>query len=182
MLRQDMEKIYKADARKFLTFLAPKLQTMGMARYTDVVDALKQQLAQDGERVLEINKEIAKLRSSYNRFRDLTEEAKTKTARMLTTRTLLGDAISKNELTEAFLDELSALGTSEELRAKLNLWEAVVEILRHVPQAQVGEIHTALDVLNIRTTRQAIESAIATHKHLFRVRKHGREKFISLAD
>jgi len=175
-------KTYKADARNNLTHLASRLHNLGMAKFTDVVDALKQQLAQDGERVSEINKQINKLRPAYNRFRDLANEAKTKTARMLTTRTLLGDMVSTNELVAAFLDELSALGTPDELRAELNLWEALAEILRHIPQAQVGEIHTLLGSLGINTTPQAIESAIVTHKHLFRVKKHGREKFISLAD
>jgi hypothetical protein len=182
MLRQNNERAYKNDARKDLTLLVEKLHTLGMARLAEVIQALKQQLAQDSKRLSEIDEEIGKLRPAYNQFRDLMNEAKSKETRMLTTRTLLGEISTDEELTTAFGDEVSTPKTPDELRSGLKLWEGVVEVLRHIPQAQVGEIHTLLSLLGIKVTRQAIESAITTHKRSFRVRKYGREKFISLAD
>lgn len=181
MSLQIVEDNFKGDTRKVLTKLAGKLDVRRMPGFYAIVDAVKHQMILEGERLAQVKERINTLRPIYNQFRDLVDEAETKRARMVTARAMLGNLATADEVARAFGDELPALGDPDDLRADLNLWEAIVEILRHVPQIQVKDICTFLDLLGIDVTRQAIDSAIETHKRLFRVKKRGREKFISLA-
>jgi hypothetical protein len=60
------------------------------------------------------------------------------------------------------------------------LWEVMVAIVEQKPGIQVIELQLALEHFGRKTSRQAIESALATHKNEFETKVRGREKFVSL--
>jgi hypothetical protein len=63
---------------------------------------------------------------------------------------------------------------------KQNLWIAMREIVRQLPQIQVVELEMLLRRLNWKVSRAAIESALETHKDAFRVIRKRRQKFVAL--
>jgi hypothetical protein len=56
------------------------------------------------------------------------------------------------------------------------MW-AVVE---QVEEIQVVELQDALEHFGQKASRQAIESALASHREIFETKTRGREKFVSL--
>jgi len=62
----------------------------------------------------------------------------------------------------------------------LPLWEAIAAILEQVSPIQICELQHLLDQFEKKVSRQAIESAIATHKELFETHTRSREKFVHL--
>lgn len=176
--------IHKNDAKNLLTSFASLLQDSSVARATDIFRSMRDALALDAKRMEEISGELTKLADSYNRYLALKREQEThyKSSRQLAA--LLGprgflDAM-KSDKSDAIGEHIEIIPSPAELRESAPLWQHVYQYLRFVPEAQVNEIVLFLNGLQIYTSRQAVESTIRTHPSLFRVKKRGREKFISL--
>lgn len=171
---------FLSDARNILTFLASSLYRSCVARGSELSEALKGRLKDDGESLNSIYKEMNKLRSAYNRFRDLTEQERTIRERALRLYALLGSELSQSELGDIFADDVATIGSLQEIRDRTSLWEVIAVVLEQAGEIRVFELDMLLTQFNIKTTRQAIESAIDTHRAVFSVRKKGREKYVSL--
>jgi hypothetical protein len=166
--------ICKTDARIFLTRPASRLQNGCMVRAEDVASALRQQGNDDMKRLKQIRSEQAKIRPQYNRFRDLDSEAKDKEARLRRTMSLLNNVYElSGEKTDEFKDYMASIND-------LTLWEAMTAVLEQESRMQIYELQHVLEQLGKKVSRQAIESAIVTHKEKFATRTQGRDKFVSL--
>lgn len=168
------------EARFSLTRLVSILHTSCVARASEIIEAFKQRLKDDGKELDEVYGKLNKLRSAYNQFRDLTDREKVLRKRMIRAVALVGNKFSTADLAEITADELGTLFNTEALRKDLNLWEAIADVLDHVGETRIFEVKMILSQFQIYATRQAIESAIETHQDVFKVRKQGREKYVSL--
>jgi hypothetical protein len=168
------EEICKDDTRNILTVLVSGLHNTGMVRAEDVAKALAQQGNDDMRRLRQIRSEQAKLRPQYNRFRDLEAESKEKEARIRRTMSLLDEVYEDGEQEQ---DEFKAFVVS---LSDLTLWEAMTAVLEQVSEIQIYELQHVLEQFGKKVSRQAIESAIATHKARFETKARGRDKFVSL--
>ena len=147
--------------------------------YEQILRRLKHDLAQSQE----VEKQMAQLAPEYNKYLDLRKR-------------LQDHERSSEKLTAVLSPEVAALATeqvsgtlSEQkkkklayLRQQLQLWEAVEQFLRFVPEARVHEILDFLEYAKITASRQAVEAAIKAHPKVFVVRKQRREKYISLRE
>ncbi len=70
----------------------------------------------------------------------------------------------------------------EALRLETPLWMMMEEYLHHVPEARLTDMQDFLQssVQIKEANRYAMESALKRHPDVFKVRKKGREKFVSL--
>ena len=60
------------------------------------------------------------------------------------------------------------------------LWMMIREVVRQVEELRIVELDNVMKALNVKTSRQALESAINAHKRTFVIRRSGREKFVAL--
>jgi len=170
---------FSTDTRNVLTYLASILHTPSVARVRDIQKSVKQRLSADSKKLDSIYREMNKLRSAYQRFRELTIEEKTIRERQLRALALLGSDLTEASIANLTADDLATISVSQ-LRDKTPLWELIAEALEHLGDTRIFELQALLAQFNIRPTRQAIESAIETHKDVFTVRKEEREKYVSL--
>jgi hypothetical protein len=150
-----------------------------VARASDITESIRQRLSTDSKRLDSVYKEMNKLRRAYQRFRELTIEEKAIRERQLRALALIGPELDQGTIADLTVDDIATLSVSQ-LRDKTALWELVAEVLEHTGETRIFELQTMLTQFNIRPTRQAIESAIETHKDIFEVRKEEREKYVSL--
>ncbi len=159
-----------------------------MARVMDVLRAIRNRLAHDASQLDEAAKEMDKLSPQYNRFLDLQHKAVEHEQSIQGLMALLGPKFfceaARTDETDAIGNQVEITPSPATLRAKSQLWESVHHYLRFVSEgeAQVPAILDFLAWVEIKTSRQAVESCIRTHPKVFRVRKKGRAKFISLAE
>jgi hypothetical protein len=175
---------HNIEATKNLTDVVLMLHSIAVARSQDVFSRIRGALVVDSKRLREISAEMDKLSESYNRYLALQREAKAHEDSSNALRALLGPkAFAEAAMTDksdAVGYEMEIYPTTEELREAAPLWQHVQQYLRFAGEVQVGEVLSFLDWMEIKTSRQAVESAIRVHPRVFAVRKKGREKFISL--
>lgn len=169
--------ICKHDTRITIDNLASKLQNKDVIRVADIKRALERRYRSDMSDLRGIRKEQDKLREQWMRFTDLDEQAKRKEERLRRTVGLLGDSkltdldnAADGDLMDSFVVSVSAL----------TLWEAILAIVEQISEIQIYELQHVLEQLGKKVSRQAVESAIDTHKSLFVTKIRGREKFVSL--
>lgn len=170
---------FGTDTRNVLTYLESILHTPDVARASDITASIRQRLSADSKRLDSVYKEMNKLRRAYQRFRELTIEEKTIRERQLRALALVGPGLGEATVADLTADDIATLSVSK-LRDKTALWELIAELLEHIGETRIYELQTMLTQFDIRPTRQAIESAIETHKDVFDVRKEEREKYVSL--
>jgi hypothetical protein len=151
-------------------------------RYKDILSGLAQQAGIETDAMHTIQDELVELRPKYQRYRELTEELKVREERARIAAGLFVAAKDSNgDIFAAVIDKLDSAGLSDiAVSEEVPLWKILREVLRQVPEMQVIDLEFALKDLGVKTTRQAIDSAIAAHSKVFSTRKQGREKFISL--
>ncbi len=152
-------------------------------RFTHIIPVLKRELAEDSARLAATYKQMDKLRERYERFRRYADDAKKQEERIRETIAVLGsNNIAQEEITDAVANEAFMSTRIGDLRRQLQLWRALYRLLNALdqPEAQVADIRTMLGWLEINTSRQSIEAAVAAHPETFQVRKEGRKRFISL--
>jgi hypothetical protein len=149
-------------------------------RFADIEKRLDQQYSEDAKQLKKNYSEQNKLRRAVLRFNDLEREAKAREERMARVVMLLGE--DKFEDTRREL--LQGLDVSREITTntpeKLPLWLAMRAIVEQVSDLQVIDLQDTLTHFGIDASRQAIESALASHKETFETKVRGRDKFVSL--
>ena len=167
------------DTRHHLTSIASPLYGEGvMIQVSDITKALNQQIKNDLAHLKDAKKRMTELRPKYLTYRDLEREVQAKEERVRRTALLLGDdTVESVRRAEKDDDGFDAYMVSD---SPLALWEAMSSVLEHRPEMQIYELQHVLEQLGKKTSRQAIESAIVTHKELFSTRTRGRDRFVSL--
>jgi len=154
-----------------------------MARLADILKALIAQLSEEARKISKLNDEMNDLRPAYKRYMELSKEVELRADRVRATFGLLESEPEFDSQTTS-MDYLEHLGINvgESLTEKWKnpLWKFMREIVRQVPEVQVVELEALLAGMRIKTSRQAIESALESHREVFRVQRRGREKFVSL--
>jgi len=149
-------------------------------RFADIEKRLDQQYNEDARQLKKNYSEQNKLRPSVIRFNDLEREAKAREDRMARVVMLLGE--DKFEDTRREL--LKGKDVSKEIVTmtddKLPLWAAMKALMEQVTDLQVVDLQDALEYFKIKASRQAIESALASHRETFETKTRGRDKFVSL--
>lgn len=167
------------DSRKVLTSVESAFK-MRVMRIADIERALVQQAKLDRKQLAENFDEQNKLLHHIMRYRDLQKDAATRQSRLRRIIATLGDEHFENlqESRKDGQDISETIGTVTS--DTLPLWEIMAAIVEQKPGIQVVELQLALEHFGRKTSRQAIESALATHKSEFETKVRGREKFVSL--
>ena len=146
----------------------------------DIRDSLQDQIIADAKELEKIKKAMKQIRAAHHRYLDLLERAKQKEERVQAAASVLHrDGYSDTESMKEFLAE-RGVEVEQSPPQKQNLWIAMREVVRQVPQIQVVELEMLLRRLNWKVSRAAIESALATHNEAFRIIRKGRQKFVAL--
>jgi hypothetical protein len=179
-----INRVRQNEARQYLTYVASLLHTSCVPKANDFFDRVRDALVVDAKRQKEIRAQMNDLAEAHNRYLALQRESKSHEDSSNALKALLGrkafDAVVKEDKSEVVGSETEWYPTIEQLREDASLWQHVQQYLRFMREAQVGEILNVLGWLEIETSRQAVESALKTHSRIFRIRKQGREKFVSL--
>ena len=151
-----------------------------MIRFADIEKRLDQQFDEDVRQLRKNYSEQNKLRPAVLRFNDLEREAKAREERMMRVLMVLGE----EKFEDTRRDLLRGKDVSKEITTntedKLPLWLAMRAIVEQVTELQVVDLQDALQHFKIKASRQAIESALASHKETFETKSRGRDKFVSL--
>ena len=168
------------DSTSNFTSVASTCIVSGMVRYTDIEKRMDQQYAADAKYLKGNYARQNKLLPAVLEFRDLETEAKTREDRMRRAIELLGE----DKFIDARKDLLAGKDVSRESVVTTDdsspLWEAMRTILAQVSEIQVIDLQDALLHFGKKASRQAIESALASHKETFEAKTRNREKFVSL--
>jgi hypothetical protein len=181
------------DSRINLTDVESILHSERMARFRDILSGLYRQTKGDAEEIHAMNDKMNEFHSAYLKYKELAEQVKRKEERMRIAASLIANTTSD------FLDNSTDLKRDQELARicsaagmpvegdqlrlelyKFPMWILIREIVRQTPEMQIVELENALFEFGAKTSRQAIESALETHRKEFRIVKRGRDKFVSL--
>lgn len=168
------------ESTNILTGVESKCSVSPVIRLGDIEKRLLRQRDADVERLHANYAEQNKLLKQVQRFKDLEDEAKARQERVARIVGLLGsDRFNdlKKQITAG--DDVSrqiAITVEEELP----LWMAMKAIVEQVSEIQVVELQQALAYFGKKASRQAIESALASHKETFETKAKNRDKFVSL--
>lgn len=175
-----------------LTNLSSFYSLPEMARFRDILLGISHQTTRKCEELATDREELNKLRDGYQRYRELAERIESAERNVKIGMALLISAPTKiKEDAEAHWDdyetatEMSSkseipLDSADMDLSKYSLWRVIREIVRQTVTIRVFELEDHLKTFGIKTTRAAIESALATHTKEFRITKRGREKYVSL--
>jgi hypothetical protein len=137
----------------------------------------------------EVDSRMRELAAAYNEYLDLREENRRRKARVENLLTVIGPWNWESpgaDYTEH--DAMRLLGIdvrnaedAEALRSQFPLWRAMQEYLMFVPEARITEMEQFFDHVGYESAnRQAMESALKRHPDVFKTRKRGGQKLISL--
>ncbi len=170
----------KNDSTNNLTRIESSCSVIAVIRFADIEKRLDQQYREDAKQLKKNYSEQNKLRPAVLRFSDLEREAKAREERMARVVMLLGE----DNFEDTRRELLKGMDMSKEITTntpeKLPLWLAMKAVVEQVSELQVVDLQDALTHFGINTSRQAIESALASHKETFETKVRGREKFVSL--
>jgi uncharacterized membrane protein YgaE (UPF0421/DUF939 family) len=151
-----------------------------MLRFTDITKRLTKQFDADDKSLRANYAKQNKLLAAVLEYRDLENEAKVREDRMRRVIELLGD----ENFEDTRKDLLAGKDVSKVISVNTDdsspLWEAMRTILEQVSELQVVDLQDALLHFGRKSSRQAIESALASHKETFETRTRNRDKFVSL--
>jgi hypothetical protein len=168
-----------SDSTRNLTCIESGCTLGSVIRFTDIEKRLDLQYQTDYKYLKRNYAEQNKLRPAVLRFRDLQREAKAREERAARIIKVLGE--------EKFADQREELRSGSDISKdiffdteNLPLWALMRAIVEQVEEIQVVELQDALEHFGQKASRQAIESALASHKEIFETKTRGREKFVSL--
>jgi hypothetical protein len=172
--------IRNSESIKLLTNVDSKCSVIPVIRFADIAKRLDQQYEEDARQLKKNYAEQNRLRPSIIRFHDLEREATAREERMARIVMLVGE--------EQYQDTIKALRGGEDVSKeiainvddKLPLWRAMQAVVEQTGEIQVVDLQDALEYFKIKASRQAIESALASHKETFETKVRSREKFVSL--
>jgi len=167
-------------ATMHLTFVA-SMRILSFVRQEDHIDGgLRRDLLDYGKRLSSIRDELADLRSAYKRYGELLEDAEELEYRIRLAAAVLGE----NEF-DPMGEDFAALDTGitfdfDAWRDATPLWKAIQLVLRQVPEIRAVELEAYLQERGFNASRQAVDSALRSHRKEFRIKKRGREKYLAL--
>jgi hypothetical protein len=151
-----------------------------MLRFADIEKRLEKQFDADDTSLKANYAKQNKLLAAVLEYRDLENEAKVREDRMRRIIELLGDEnfgdTRKDLLAGKDVSKVISVNTDD----SSPLWEAMRTILEQVSELQVVDLQDALLHFGKKASRQAIESALASHRETFETRTRNRDKLISL--
>lgn len=145
----------------------------------DIKKALVHQHAIDAAQIKKNSASMARRFEAWQRYNDLREENRSLEERMIR----VVAAIGEEEFTTHKATGKSSLRQSQEVAVVTGdapLWKAIWAIVKVKPGIQIVELQFVLESLGHKTSRSAIESALATHRDAFEIRNEGRRKYVSL--
>jgi hypothetical protein len=168
------------DSTTILTRVASQCTVDSVIRFADIEKRLDQQYVEDVKQLRKNYSEQNSLRRYVIRFHDLEREAKARENRMARIVMLVGE--------DKYEDTIKSLRQGEDVSKeitvntddKLPLWMAMQAVVEQAGEIQVVDLQDALEYFKIKASRQAIESALASHKEMFETKTRNREKFVSL--
>lgn len=150
-----------------------------MIRFADVRKRLEQQFSEDEKYLRKNYVEQTRLRPTVLRFHDLEREAKSREDRLQRIASLVGE----DKFADTRRELLNGIDVSKQIAfddGDVPLWLAIKAIVEQVSEIQVIELQNTLNYFGKKSSRQAIESALAAHKETFNTVVRSREKFVSL--
>jgi hypothetical protein len=146
---------------------------------SELIRAMSDRLSHDQQQVSRLSQQLSELSSAYNRYLDLQREVEAHVRSIEKLTALLAGLWP--EYPPESMEDLRQEEKAQELRKELELWEAVQQYLRFAPsEARVRDIVEFLELVDMPSSRQAVEAAINAHPKTFAVKKRRRDKFVSL--
>jgi hypothetical protein len=168
------------DSTKVLTDVVSMCNDPRVIRFADIEKRLNQQYDADAKSLKANYVRQNKLLPAVIEFRDLESEAKSREDRMRRVIELLGEEkfedTRKEMLAGNDVSRMIAVNTDDDSP----LWETMRTIVEQTGELQVIDLQDALLHFGKKASRQAIESALASHKETFETKVRSREKFVSL--
>ena len=164
------------DSTTHWTQVASSCTMDSVLRFADIRERLEQQYETDYEYLEKNYEEQNKLRPAVLRLQDLEREAKVRRERAARIIAVLGEEEFKER-------DVTGKGVAKGIffdSENVPLWAAMRAIVEQVPDIQVVDLQDTLEYFGRKASRQAIESALASHKETFETKTRGREKFVSL--
>ena len=165
------------ESTKHLTTVASECNVGSVIRFADIEKRLDEQYIEDVKQLRKNYSEQNRLRPSVVRFHDLEREAKVRQERIARVVMLLRDNKFERR-------ELPTGNDARDIVVSVDdnppLWLAMKAIVEQTTEVQIVELQNTLEYFKIKASRQAIESASASHKETFETKTRGREKFVSL--
>ncbi len=156
-----------------------------MPLLTDALDAAKEQLASECQRVLAIREEKKEHAASYHRYVALQKELLERSVVIDELAGLLGpeDAFKamKADSSDAIGSTIEVHTSMGQLRENLPLWKAIRWYVGYAGEVRMADVLLFVSALNFEgANRNAVDSALRTHPETFTTRKRKGEKYISL--
>jgi len=153
--------------------------TLPVPIFTDVVKSMQQRFVYESERMKAARDEMDKLSEAYHRYKDLQDELSNREKRWKRLYALLSpDDLPPCELAAEMFGKID---NPPELGSDVPLWEGLREYLEIVGETRISDaVLMLVRFYGSDVSRQAIESTVIRHPDVFRVRKSGGKKFISL--
>lgn len=179
----------KSEYRNFLTSLLSQYSLLDMARFKDIVAGLSHQTTRKADELARDLEELNALRPSWQRYQELSKQIESTQRRVALGYALLFQAPIKVKAdVDAFAAPDSDFYEHRALEINMDdlelsnfpLWRVMREIVRQTAEIRVYELEAHLKQFGVKASRPAIESALTTHPKEFRLRNHGREKYVSL--
>jgi DNA repair exonuclease SbcCD ATPase subunit len=174
----------KNEAKLSLDTLASNLVSLFDVKASTLISAMNNRLSHDREQIERLEKKQAELSAMYNRYLDIQSQIKLHEQSIekiqgLVSPWLFGPDSHIPPDSEA---DLESEQEATRLRRNLQLWEAIEQYLRFVPEkeSRVKDIVEFLEMVEFECSRQSVEAAIKAHPKVFRTQKRKNEKFISL--
>lgn len=170
----------KDDTRRLLTRLVSPLHNRCMPGFIEIHEALEKQYETDAARIAKLNTELSELRPAYVKYIETSKEHARIEERFRVLLGIIGYLLPKEKIDELDVKPGVAVENPEAERMGTPLWKVIREISRQATEMRIIELEAALKQYGFKFSRQAIESAIDTHKEAFRSVRKGRERFVSL--
>jgi hypothetical protein len=162
--------------------IAPSLLGLFEMKATTLISAMRSRLEHDHKQIELLEAKQAELSNAYNQYLDVQAHIREHERSIEKIGGLVSDCLFGNVENPDTPDEAERQEKIFRWRKNLELWEAVEQYLRFVPdrESRVREILDFLELVEFDCSRQSIEAAIKAHPKVFRVQKRKNEKYISL--
>jgi hypothetical protein len=154
-----------------------------MPRDIDIIDGLRSQYRLDAKAIQQINGRLNNLRPLFQEYLDLSDQLTSLEDRAKVTYLMLSSFTQWNNDAEEPPPEVLGIAFERDVRrekASVPTWKAMREVVRQSLKIRIVQVQELLREFGHKASRQAIESALATHRGTFQVTITGREKFVSL--
>jgi hypothetical protein len=168
-----------SESISILTHVEPECSVGRVIRLAEIERRLRQQRDADVKQLRSNYAEQNKFHRAVLRFRDLEHDARVRKERIDSIATLIGGEKLKDQ-PEHLASDNDACNEPSPVANKLPLWMAMRVIVEQVSEIQVVELQDALAYFGMKASRQAVESALASHRETFKTEPRGRSKFVSL--